>query len=192
MRRSRVQKPCPGCQTTDYTRPSADQVCYNCADMIKEGRAAVNRAKRKKDVELVMLPFAPHRLKKIPHLFYGGPDDDLEMTIQRAFFELAELLGGGEIDASLSKSEPFAPPVRDGFGSHEKYFRVPAGLRQIVCALYENIIKAVERAREEGYGDGHRLIIGLATGEVSIETLNNATVGEKLIRKGRRAMKRRK
>lgn len=122
-----------------------------------------------------MLPFAPHRLAHIPHLFYGS-DEKASDAIQKAFFEIVELIG--ERVSEPSKAEEFAPVYRDGFGGHNQFWRVPQGLRPICHGLYETIIRAVEIARESGYRDGHNLIVGLASGKVSIDGFNQATIGE--------------
>lgn len=184
-------KPCPGCSAKGAYR-KADEVCNECKALIKEAKARRNQVARLRDTEPTKLPFAPHCLPLIHRFrdFGRGPD----VVITHFIFDLIHLVGQ-EINWTAAK---FPPETRQhhhyliegpsGCDSGDStYWLIPRGLKQMLNSLYSAIQGGSEFAYQEGKQAGHNLIMGLATGETSIDELNEATVGTKLIRKGRRA-----
>jgi hypothetical protein len=191
---SRTKRPCPGCGQVKPWR-AASEVCADCKVLLDEGRKARERAATvPRGTELAVLPFAPHRLGYIPHFwqpFLGERHKSADAVIQQAIFDLASMFGEQVEwrDVRRSNQQPLAPVTMDGHGGNNTYWKVPIGLRDILTRLYEAVQAGAKHAYEEGKHDGHSLLIGLATGQTSIEDFNKATIGTELTRRTRRGSK---
>lgn len=180
MMRGRCSSPCPGCGAKGAMR-KATEVCHECQTLIKEAKARRAQVKRIKDTEPTRLPFAPHCL---PALY--RPDRESSDTIKRFVFDLIKLVGQ-EISWN---AVPFPPETNHNShyvingssgcdSSGRTYWLIPKGLKEILNELYSAIQTGSEAAYQEGQEHGHNLIMGLATGETTIDELNEATISRK-------------
>lgn len=173
MRTPRKRKPCPGCNQVDQRRP-ADQVCHECQQLIKEALARRAELQRTKEAEPAKLPHSAHCLPYIPNV-----DGDERDVIQRFVFGLVKMVG----TPTKWNAKWFPPQTysRTGYIIEGKsgcdsggttYWLVPRGLVKMLQDLYAAILAGSANAYAEGFSNGHNLILGLATGETSIDDFN--------------------
>lgn len=171
MTRGRVSSPCPGCGAKGEMRKAAE-VCPQCKFLITEAKARRAQVKRLKETEPTRLPFAPHCL---PALY--RPDRESARTIQGFVFDLVHLV---TFPPETNHNSHYIINGSSGCDSSGRtYWLIPVGLKKILNDLYAAIQTGSESAYQEGKENGHNLIMGLATGETTIDELNEATIARK-------------
>jgi hypothetical protein len=164
----RTRKPCPGCKKV-YSGRVPDDVCFDCKRVLEIGRERL--AEIKAASAAVSVPEQSHWL---PYL-HNVNDSGLVDEYRKALLTLVR------VTASY-----FGKHV--GGGDTGQLFRGSQGSNQLalltqpqIDALREmvDVVKrAVKAANQSGIEEGQSFIVGLASGTVSINEFNQATMGE--------------
>lgn len=180
-RAGRTKKPCEGCGETEPYGRETGKLCSTCQRLLDDARqsqkAAAQRARR--GLEAFPRPWAPHALGYIHH------SGDARGAFQDAFYELLHLL----------LSEPASPDSWPGYGAvndrivavgfrdrsdqgtwstHEAGCGlVDPALLEAAGAVYKAARQVAQTAFDDGKAEGSRLLLGLASGNVSITALNS-------------------
>ena len=167
----RIRKPCPGCKEVSSRRAAAD-VCFGCAQLLKW--AAEERERQLHQSGLVRFGL-PMYLSYLPGTGDAGRD------LERRFMALA---------VATSALTPEGAPFREAGDQFKEIRRLSSyassdedrmARPEVVTALVETwraIVDAVRAANADGHHDGSRLLVGLATGEVSAQNFNELTIGK--------------
>lgn len=176
MRTKTTRKPCPGCGAATHPRP-AESVCDQCQSDLALA-AKVHKQAEKASVETISIPEQSHWLPHIyhaPHTF-GEPD-----AIQRQILNLLTIIGKASTPSRHTKA--VVHEWRRRQSSHGEWrtfnspcFEVPTGTQACMQSLYEAIATATEHAYAEGHRKGRQLLIGLATGELTVDELNKRAI----------------
>ncbi len=165
-------KPCPGCKTTNHRRGSAENVCWHCAELLKEAIAARERAVKieRRRKELYWIPVAPHNF---PYLRAGRETEltrpeGISDRFTRAFHDLAQIVGRevGRRSVWQTKANPVVlPEASEGIEVIE--LEMPDDAANALATLYAMMIRNAEVCRAEGFADGRNILNGLMAGTLS-------------------------
>jgi hypothetical protein len=170
---------CPAChEKPDYGRRPVDGICRDCAIAIARARAAKEEQQERQNQGgkvAVWFPWAAHAL---PHLSHDkGSTFDARDSTRDRFFALAlavsEPAGEGNTDRTLVD---YKPRAFDNSPSRGKVRVLAPMVADALRALYQSILELSENAHAEGERRGRRLLFGLATGDVSVNDFNKATI----------------
>ncbi len=181
---TRIKKPCPGCKLTMHHRPSVDDVCVQCQERLKtaveiEEFKAANKGAGNVVVQTVERHYA---LPNLHHYCQDlGSENSTKLT--EAFHELITINIEQKLaDNYAKKPDLFVPP-------YEKNERLDWAItavmpkRQAVAinALWKAICEVLGNVSEQAHDRGRNLLLGVATGDITVNALNEATS-----RKGKR------
>lgn len=169
IRTGRKRKPCPGCGEVSLSR-KADEVCHTCQSLLSEAKALRAHALKKKDSVVIRLPFADYCLPGLLHF----PE---RTRVKRLFFDLIHSVGVEVPWQGEVQDRPFAEAGEGCCSSsrEDKCWRIPRSFKVALVALYNELNTSSREIFEEGKEDGHRFVIGLATGDTSIDEFNEAS-----------------
>lgn len=173
---ARVTKPCPACKTTDHRRDGADEVCSECKRLLAFAKAELKRREglSKDNAEIVR---APERDYAIDGFYSRGVHSDVSDGVKKAMHALIM-----SVTDPVSSAEGFpdweakirvlpSSKTRDWL----KCYRIKKSTATAIIEL-DTAIRKLQKAAETGaYEDGHNLLIGLASGEMSVKEFNEET-----------------
>lgn len=171
---TRTRKPCPACGEVCQFRPAAE-VCGGCKGLLKDGDKYRKLAKQAKN-KPYGIPQSAHSLPYIKYASRGfGDDVDHQRNFQQALFSLL-----GDIGGPLPTNAPWnEKPLLVGY-SREYSGSATVMLRTSVADLLRDMYEAVQgmtvHAYNEGHSRGSNMMMGLASGEVSVNDFNEATL----------------
>lgn len=186
----KTKKPCEGCgETRPYGRETG-KVCSVCQSLLDEARQAreVAAARTSRGLEAFPRPWAPHSLG------YIHDAGDAGTAFRDTFYQLLlQLL-----------ADPAPPPAYGavhkrieavGFRDRDDssvtwvdndtgYGLVDPALLEATGAVYKAARELARAAHAKGKDEGSRLLLGLASGRVSIDDLNAYESGRSANRPG--------
>lgn len=179
--------PCPGCKAENTGRRS-DGVCFACRKLLSAAAA-----QEKYDAERQV---AGKKLYQIPwfwpHIYmHGGRSgshagDVLSKLLVEVLVSAGERSSAGDEYGSALvglTGDSLFPDVkrREKSGGCRGSVWVPVEFADNLAALDMSIREAIDAAYESGKAEGQDLISGLASGEVSLQQLNKATIQRKRV-----------
>ncbi len=182
---TRIKKPCPGCKLTMYHRPSVDDVCVQCAKRLKtaveiEEFKAANKGSGNVVVQTVERDYA------LPNLHHYCQDlrSESAAEIKHAFHELIMINVEQHLtDNYAKKPDMFVPPPIEQNARLDWAITAVMPKRQAVAinALWKAVCQVLGNVSEQAHDRGRNLLLGVATGDITVNALNEATS-----RKGKR------
>lgn len=168
QRDHKTRKPCPGCGETHGWR--ATVLCAGCRGLMKDG-VALREITRKAEEDVVQLPFSP---PSYPH--FSGCDLDTLCEFRLVFDALAVLASEPTGGGRYRGNEPKLVAKTDlSYGS--RIVRIASPWRDALRRLYAAVQAVDKSARQRGLETGRNFVAGLCDGSVSIQELNEATIG---------------
>ncbi len=171
-----TRKPCHGCgESPGPFFRAADSVCGSCKELMEDGRKYRTRLDAEADVVHKSLPHAPHSFPYI-HNGYVDYKDNHPGVFQGAFYELAIRLS---VPGECAKGRKRLVSMRDSaFDGGNTVVALPSDVANLLDTLYCSANDMVQAGYANGHKDGHRFVVGLADGSVSIDDFNKVTLGE--------------
>lgn len=177
-----TRKPCAGCGEPGI-RP-INGVCGKCATAIKRGHEAVERER----VAVEKLPYFAPRFSRL--VWYradtGRMPDPTQPTIRAvatAFAQLVENVAEIPVEhphnVDIYKQRLFSDRNRYGGFDGGQYLRMTPATRDAIDALDQAISALVKVVYDTGKRDGAALLKALASGEITVASLNRQTIDAK-------------
>ncbi len=177
---SRTKKPCPGCKTTEFSRSSVDDVCYQCERRIKEAVKAEEALARVAKVGKVVV-LTNERSYALPG-FYGEwldmPSASRE-RLQKAFMRIIDLHIEQKLEQYSSIPHTMQVPVPPKKESrHDWSIKVVMAkdAAEAINELHAATMQAIVQSSEECYDRGKDLLLGVAAGTTTVHELNGESV----------------
>lgn len=186
-------KPCPGCgETPGYRFRDSEKVCEDCQKKLADAATIIAGMKKRKDLELRRGPWADYALpgiyrKELAPQNRASDDKNGNKPFRDAMNELIKLIGTPAGEAQIFESVDNVVTGTQRGSSGTKYY-FPKGFGALLDRLFEATQLIADSAYTDGRQDGANIIVGLASGDVNIETFNRATIGDSVPR--RRARRR--
>lgn len=202
MRAYRGAAPCVGCGTTgaDRARKTKDSLCHVCKDTLQRGIKARKEEQELSDKhqgEIVRLRLGSDNIlngqlewetdgnfvkatEKTLYLssYRGGDRPEKEGgngQMSRAFLSLLKHLA----IPNFSPTEKVKHQLTKGRGDYENGVRITLHFTVVqaeyIFELWDAIAKYAKRADKEAYDRGKNLLMGLASGDMSIREFNEKT-----------------
>lgn len=193
---SRIKKPCPACKKTDQYRPTADDICIRCSKAIENWNQHVAEVNTNPDLSTVKLAGAHHWY---PGFYFGGHShgvkgmDETRTELGKLFAELGELSCVellDRVDASTADDKDpkmlyQKPHLRDdqghlnyptgdgsnGYANDRCIGRMNARTLEVLRQLFDRTARFAEMAYISGLQDGRSILLQLAQGGLSADTL---------------------
>jgi len=158
------KKPCPGCKEVEHYRP-ANEVCSECARLLKEAAWMEERLNKMADDEIVVMYGERYHWNK-----YIYSRASVSRDLMKIFQRLAEAASRPTTKRSsevqlLGDIDPFA----------QKYVIINKLLAETIIDLRREVQVALELEYKQGKKDGTSLLMGLADGSLSAQDFNDRT-----------------
>jgi hypothetical protein len=169
-----TRKPCPGCGEVHHYRP-ADEICGQCAQLIKDGRTWREEQKALAPKEkLFMCSIAPHA-----YISYGRGESGKRGQI--ALMALIQALSRpGSRDEQWRINQQDTPQVIKSMPRQMYDWLRIVRMNPKHAELLNELDEAIHAISRDSYARGKQygtsLIASLARGETSIEEWNKATI----------------
>lgn len=152
------KKPCPGCGQVVVGRKEKE-LCYDCRELMKYGK--MYRTEH----------FSPEKNKewiRVPKYWYRLPScgtDELMMSIHELILSIGDQLSDVYVNEANIPHKEYSGHCS---GNYDVFISVPAGVKDKLINLFEQIrINSLEKYNE-GYKQGKSLLYGLAVGDISV------------------------
>lgn len=181
---SRVKKPCPACKTTDYYREDADSICCKCLRILQHAKEQMERdAKIDKTEVFVSTCERSYALPNWYHLSeQSRPSTTTNDKMQKAFFKLISGQVIRDIPGNVHvENEDLlcVPPEQKGHRREwQRRVVMSKATAESINELDTAIREALVEVAEGAYEKGQSLLLGIASGDVSMSDLNKATIGK--------------
>lgn len=176
-----VKGPCPGCKTGQ--RHPKDSVCSDCKQLMATGAAAVKKAAGDAAAGTVQPFIWASTYWCIP--YYYGPGVDCS-RVQAVLFDLVAMVSDMQPEGTAKgeykqpgdhRTFECWPAVIEGHKYHDwvRVVHMKPKDREVIQALDQVLRDTMAGAYAAGKRDGRNLLLGLASGEVSVGGFNEAT-----------------
>lgn len=175
MRSRGTKKPCHGCGAEGW-RP-VDEVCRDCKESLRRSREITEALEKNTELKHYAFAHAYYALPYIPKASLMGEDPGRDF--QKAFQDLLKEIAV-PFDTDRRYFAQGSAAVVDGIKTTDlsgTYSLAPA-MRNLLNDLYQAAKEMARIAFENGKQEGQSLMLGLARGEVSIESFNKQAVGK--------------
>lgn len=166
IRKGRTRRPCPGCgEINPYREP--EKVCSTCRNqllLVDELKAEIEKIAP--DEIRTHIGECPHWNQRIRF------DDGL---LRKLFHQLVMLAKRHEVERSRYASEGILGKIDLG-ASIDIIIR--KDIADVISTLRIAVESALQAAYQDGKSDGHKLLMRLAAGDISINEFNNKAKGD--------------
>lgn len=174
--RGYTKKPCHGCGEVpkDYHGRPTEGVCGDCADLLRFARLQKTQLATTENLETFLFPESYYRLPYLSHVktAFRGDERKPADVFSQTYLQLLHRLG-----RITENRVPFTirnyPHVIEGSEGSDVGV-MDRDTRRYLNSIYQAVVAMLKEAYEAGKKDGRSLIVGLAAGDVSIETFNRA------------------
>lgn len=172
----RVRKPCPGCQGTDSIRKSADTVCNDCARLLQLAKDRLAEDAARDTGEITVL--TKERYYALPACYpaEGSIEHDNHDRLKKALHSLIWSLSRPCREHS-NEEHLEVPTWTDSSRDWGIYRTMRRDQAEMIVALDAAIRAAVDDVSASAYEKGRNLLMSIAEGRVSMDEMNERSIG---------------
>ena len=188
MSGQRTRKPCPGCGQVKRYRPAAE-VCAECKEDLGLARTVHDRRLREASGESGKRAFRvaePGWAHSYPYVYCGQGGSDAGERFRRAFDVLVTALAEptvlGDVpelidEEGVTHLDRGVERLVEGDRSYDQgeLVLLPEAVGPALRELYAAVQGVAAEALENGCEEGRQLLVGLATGRLSVGDFNEET-----------------